>query len=86
MPANRPHNLTVIVADQPVAEVLEVLNEALERARAGDIVGVGLAYAVRGGGTGTAFAGGPGTRSHLVHATRLLDLRLLGFVDDEEEG
>ena len=78
-PARKVATLTVLVHDQPNVDVVEMLTAALDRARSGEIIGVALAMAVRGGGESTGFAGWPGTRALLVSAGRRLEYRLLGL-------
>jgi hypothetical protein len=65
------------VASQPVAEVVELLEGALESARAGRIIGVALVTAEVGRCEGTAFAVGEGAISTLVCGAERLKLRLL---------
>lgn len=64
-------------APQPVAEVVELLEGALESARAGRIIGIALVTAEVGRCEGTAFAVGEGAISTLVCGAERLKLRLL---------
>jgi hypothetical protein len=65
---------------EPVAEVVALLEEMLERARAGEIIGVGAA-ACSGRADATSYTIGEGNIASLVLACRRLERRLL----DHEE-
>ena len=66
---------------EPVAAVVDVLEDMLARAKAGEIIGVGVVAACRGRCDATAYAIGEGTIASLVLANRRLERRLL----DHEE-
>ena len=60
-----------------VPEVVALLQDALQRARDGEIIGVGLALACTGRAESTAYALGEGGVAALVLATERLKMRLL---------
>jgi hypothetical protein len=66
---------------EPVAAVIALLEDALERARAGEIIGVGIVSACSGRAEATSYALGEGSIAALVLACRRLERRLL----DHEE-
>lgn len=69
----RLHALT----PEPVPEVVALLEDMLERAKAGEVIGVGVVSACRGRADGTAYALGEGSIASLVLACERLKLRLL---------
>lgn len=70
--------LVVIESErEPVPAVVRVLEEALERARAGEIRGVGLVAHTRGRCDATVYTLGEGTIASLVLACERLKHRLL---------
>lgn len=66
---------------EPIAAVVECLEHALDRAKRGEIIGVGLACATTGRCDLTAYVIGEATIATLVLANRRLEQRLL----DHEE-
>ena len=76
----RSDNLVSLAAVEhpPVAEVIDMLESMLERARAGQIIGVAIVAAEVGRYESTGFAIGEGAVSTLVCGTERLKLRLLG--------
>jgi hypothetical protein len=66
---------------EPVAAVVALLEEMLERARAGEIIGVGVVAACSGRADATSYTIGEGNIASLVLACRRLERRLL----DHEE-
>jgi hypothetical protein len=69
------------VDPEPVAAVVELLEHAIERAKAGEIIGVAIAAATTGRCDLTSYALGEGSIATLVLANRRLEQRLL----DHEE-
>jgi hypothetical protein len=65
------------VSPRPVPEVVAALEDALSRAKAGEVLGVGLAMACAGRCEATAYALGDGGVAALVLATERLKARLL---------
>jgi hypothetical protein len=61
----------------PVPEVVAALEHALEMARSGDLIGVGIVAAHRGRCDGTSFALGESNIATLVLSCERLKLRLL---------
>jgi len=66
----------------PVPEVVEMLEQALARARSGEIRGIGLAMACAGNADMTALCTGDMSIATLVLANRRLELRLLAIGED----
>lgn len=66
----------------PVPEVVSLLEDALERARRGELRAVGLVAHSRGRCDATSYALGEGTIATLVLACRRLELRLLAHGED----
>lgn len=66
-----------VVKQGAVPEVVALLQDALQRARNGEIIGVGLALACTGRAESTAYALGEGGVATLVLATERLKARLL---------
>jgi len=62
---------------QPVPEVVERLEEMLERARSGEVRGFAMACEAAGAATGTVFVIGDADIARLVCAGRRLELLLL---------
>ena len=60
-----------------MSDVVEILGEMLEKAKAGDLRSVAIAFESRECGTGSSFALGDGDTAHLVCAMERLKLRLL---------
>lgn len=78
MAGNRPVKLASRrLAPQP--EVVEMLADALKRAKAGEIRSVALAGESVGCGTWSQWATGDGDVAHLVCSIERLKLGLLGF-------
>lgn len=78
------HRNTVLLrAPEPAAvpAVVDVLEDMLARAKAGEIIGVGIVAACRARCDATAYAIGEGDIARLVLANRRLERRLL----DHEE-
>jgi hypothetical protein len=66
---------------EPVAAVVALLEEVLERARAGEIIGVGVVVACSGRADATSYTIGEGNIASLVLACRRLERRLLDHED-----
>ena len=66
-----------VVTQGAVPEVVALLQDVLQRARNGEIIGVGLALACTGRAESTAYALGEGGVATLVLATERLKARLL---------
>jgi hypothetical protein len=76
-----PDYLRVLEAS-PVPEVVAILEDALERAKAGEVIGVGLAMACAGRSEATSYALGAGSVAALVLATERLKVRLLAIGEE----
>lgn len=66
-----------VVVQGAVPEVVALLEDALRRAKEGEIIGAGLALACTGRAESTAYALGEGGVATLVLATERLKARLL---------
>jgi len=66
-----------VVVQGAVPEVVALLEDALQRAKEGEIIGAGLALACTGRAESTAYALGEGGVATLVLATERLKARLL---------
>lgn len=71
-----------VTTQGPVPAVVELLSDALRRAHAGEIIGVGLALACTGRTESTTYALGEGSVATLVLATERLKMRLLREGED----
>lgn len=67
-------------ATGPDAEVIERIEELLERARRGDIVGIAYAVIEQNNGMGTGWCGGHGTRDRIGMAVGILNHRYISAV------
>lgn len=61
----------------PCDDVIMLLEEALERAKSGEIRAIGLVCELQGRATSTAFAYGDGDAAHIVFAIERLKYRLI---------
>lgn len=77
LPVEPPTVPLYVTTQGQVPEVVTLLEDALRRAREGEIIGVGLALACTGRAESTAYALGEGGVATLVLATERLKVRLL---------
>lgn len=71
-----------VLETTPVPEVVAILEDALHRARAGEVIGVGLVMACSGRCEATSYALGAGDVATLVLATERLKVRLLAIGEE----
>ena len=72
-----------VVPVAPDASVIACLEDALARARAGEVLGIGLVMSCAGRAEATSYALGSGSVAALVLATERLKMRLLAIGGDE---
>jgi len=87
IPAGQPVAPVVQLAElrfAPVPGVVKMLEDALDRARAGEIRALGLITCTQDHGTATAYSLGDGTVSELVCGGRRLELRLLKIGGEDD--
>ncbi len=71
-----------VAKNEPVPEVIALLQDALARAESGEIIGIGLAMACSGRSEATCYALGEGGIATLVLSCERLKQRLLREGED----
>ena len=76
-----------VARNEPVEEVVQLLENLLEDARSGRIIGIAFAAALTGRSTGTAFVLGGSDLAvlHMAMSRLQMDLLLHGEVDYDED-